>query len=54
MPHIADLVQSYGSKAADEKGSDNLRGVKNRAVDALLAAMAQAKTLDARTTAELD
>jgi len=46
LPHIADLVQTYGSKAADEKGSDNLRGVKSRAVDALLAAMSTARTLD--------
>jgi peptide/nickel transport system substrate-binding protein/microcin C transport system substrate-binding protein len=46
LPHIADLVQTYGSKAADQKGSDNLRGVKSRAVDALLLAMSRAATLD--------
>ena len=36
----------YGSKAADEKGSDNYRGVKSPAVDHLLAAMAKATTLE--------
>jgi ABC-type oligopeptide transport system substrate-binding subunit len=46
LPHIADLVQIYGSTAADQKGSDNLRGVKSRAVDALLAEMSRAATLD--------
>ena len=33
---------SYGSKAADEKGNNNFRGVKSAAVDHLLEAMASA------------
>ena len=38
----ADLITSYGSKAADEKGNNNLRGVKSAAVDHLLDVMANA------------
>ena len=46
LPPVGDLVQIYGSAAADTKGSDNLRGVKSAAVDSLLAVMGQAKTLE--------
>jgi microcin C transport system substrate-binding protein len=46
LPSVSDYVSAYGSKAADEKGSNNLRGVKSEAVDALLEAMQRATTLD--------
>jgi microcin C transport system substrate-binding protein len=46
LPSPTDLATSYGSKAADEKGSNNLRGVKSAAVDSLLETMARARTLD--------
>ena len=45
LPAVADYVSLYGSKAADEKGSGNLRGVKSPAADHILAAMAKATTL---------
>ena len=45
LPTAANYVSLYGSKAADEKGSDNLRGVKSAAADHILAAMANAATL---------
>lgn len=51
LPPVADLVSLYGSKAADEKGNSNFRGVKSAAVDSLLEAMANATTLDALRTA---
>ncbi|MEO6744109.1 MAG: extracellular solute-binding protein [Caldimonas sp.] len=46
LPSPTDLSTSYGSKAADEKGSNNLRGVKSPAVDKVLEAMLGARTLD--------
>jgi microcin C transport system substrate-binding protein len=46
LPTVADYQSLYGSKAADEKGSNNLRGVKSPAADHILAAMANAATLD--------
>jgi microcin C transport system substrate-binding protein len=45
LPAVADYVSLYGSKAADEKGSGNYRGVKSPAADHVLAAMAKATTL---------
>jgi peptide/nickel transport system substrate-binding protein/microcin C transport system substrate-binding protein len=51
LPSPTDLASSYGSKAADEKGSNNLRGVRSAAVDALIAAMGRARTLDELRTA---
>ncbi|MDQ6680796.1 MAG: extracellular solute-binding protein, partial [Pseudomonadota bacterium] len=51
LPSPTDLETSYGSKTADEKGSNNFRGVKSAAVDAVLAAMARARTLDELRTA---
>lgn len=45
LPAAADYLSLYGSKAADEKGSNNLRGVKSPAADHILAAMANAATL---------
>jgi peptide/nickel transport system substrate-binding protein/microcin C transport system substrate-binding protein len=46
LPQVDDYRDLYGSKAADEKGSGNYRGVKSRAVDHVLDAMAAATTLD--------
>ena len=46
LPAVADYVSLYGSKAADEKGSNNLRGVKSAAVDRILQSMANAATMD--------
>ena len=46
LPLAADYVSLYGSKAADEKASNNLRGVKSKAADKILEVMANASTLD--------
>lgn len=46
LPKASDLAQIYGSKSADEKGNGNYRGVKNPAVDHLIAVMATARTID--------
>ena len=46
LPQVDDYRDLYGSKAADEKGSGNFRGVKSRAVDHVLDAMGAATTLD--------
>jgi len=45
LPPVADLISLYGSKAADEKGNSNYRGVKSPAVDSLLGVMAAATTI---------
>jgi microcin C transport system substrate-binding protein len=45
LPSSADMLASYGSKSADEPGNSNSRGVKSRAVDALIDAMARANTM---------
>jgi microcin C transport system substrate-binding protein len=45
LPDVTGLTSLYGSKAADQKGSDNTRGVKSAAVDRLLQALADAATL---------
>ena len=46
LPSTADYVTSYGSKAADEKGNNNFRGVKSAAVDRMIQAMDQATTME--------
>ena len=46
LPLAADYLSIYGSKAADEKASNNLRGVKSKAVDHILDVMSNANTLD--------
>ena len=51
LPDANQLDTLYGSKSADEKGNNNFRGVKSPAVDALIKAMANAKTLDELRTA---
>jgi peptide/nickel transport system substrate-binding protein/microcin C transport system substrate-binding protein len=45
LPSAADYITGYGSKSADEKGNNNLRGVKSAAVDHLLDAMNRATTM---------
>ena len=51
LPDANQLDTIYGSKAADEKGNNNFRGVKSPAVDALIKAMQNAKTIDELRTA---
>ncbi len=51
LPSAADLESLYGSKAAGEEGSNNFRGVKSRAVDALIERIAKAETLEELRTA---
>ena len=46
LPDATGLMTAFGSKAADEKGNNNFRGVKSRAADHLIEVMAQAATLD--------
>jgi len=45
LPSAADYTTLYGSKAADEPGNNNFRGVKSAAVDHILEAMSKAKTM---------
>ena len=51
LPPVAELQRQFKSSAADEEGSDNLRGIKNPAVDRLLDALGRANTLDELTAA---
>ncbi len=46
LPSGADLAAIYGSKSADEPGNSNFRGVKSRAVDAMIDALNRAGTMD--------
>ena len=46
LPGAADLKAQYGSESADEHGSSNLRGVKSKAVDYLIAQMEKATTME--------
>ncbi len=46
LPQAADMLAAFGSKSADEQGNSNYRGVKSRAADALIEAMARAGTLE--------
>lgn len=46
LPSATDLVDQYGSKAADTPGSGNFRGIKSRAIDFVLEKMKDAKTLE--------
>jgi microcin C transport system substrate-binding protein len=39
-----EQVSRFGSKAADEQGSDNMLGLKSPAVDAILSALVHAQT----------
>ena len=45
LPKASEVSTSYGSKAADQPGNNNFRGVKSRAADAMIAAMGRATTL---------
>jgi len=46
IPSVADLKDQYGSASADVEGSGNYRGIKSKAVDAILKKMEDAKTMD--------
>jgi microcin C transport system substrate-binding protein len=46
LPSASDFQSSYTSKTADEEGSNNLGGVKMRALDQLIDVMSAARTLD--------
>lgn len=51
LPSAADMASSFGSQSADEPGNNNFRGVKSRAVDALIKALGEATTIDDLRTA---
>lgn len=46
LPDATSLMNTFGSKAADEKGNNNFRGVKSPAADHLIQVMSEARTLD--------
>jgi peptide/nickel transport system substrate-binding protein/microcin C transport system substrate-binding protein len=46
LPQVNELISAYSSKAADEKGNNNFRGIKSAAVDHLLDTMSKATTLE--------
>jgi len=45
LPSAADYTTLYGSKSADEPGNNNFRGVKSKAVDHILDALSNARTM---------
>ena len=45
LPSAAEYIDAYSSKSANEPGSSNYRGIRSKAVDAALAAMGQARTM---------
>ncbi|MEO8807095.1 MAG: extracellular solute-binding protein [Burkholderiaceae bacterium] len=45
LPSALDYMDSFGSKAATEEGSGNLRGVRSKAVDSVLEALNGARTM---------
>ena len=51
LPSASSLINTYGSKAADEKGNGNYRGVKSAAVDSLIKAIGNARTIAELRTA---
>jgi peptide/nickel transport system substrate-binding protein/microcin C transport system substrate-binding protein len=46
LPDATGLLTAFGSKAAEEKGNNNFRGVKSRAADHLIKLMSEAQTLE--------
>jgi len=46
LPDASTFVRLYGSKSAEEKGNNNFRGVKSAAVDHMIQAMSDARTID--------
>ena len=46
LPEVSNYIGLYGSKAADEPGSSNFRGVKSKAADHVLEAMTAAATIE--------
>ncbi len=51
LPNVAELKAGFGSAAADEPGSSNYGGVKNKVIDDLLAKMEHATTMAELRTA---
>lgn len=51
LPNASDLRSLYGSSEADVQGSNNFRGVKSPAVDALIERIGAASTMDELLTA---
>ncbi len=51
LPNSGDLRAIWGSRSVDEPGGNNFRGVKSRAVDALIERIGAASTLDELRTA---
>ena len=51
LPNAADLKSAFGSAAADEQGSNNFGGIKNKAVDALIDQMDKATNMEQLRTA---
>ena len=51
LPNSGDLRAIWGSRGADEPGSNNFRGVKSPAVDALIERIGAASSLDELRTA---
>ena len=45
LPSALDYIDTFGSKAATEEGSGNLRGVRSKAVDSVLEALSNARTM---------
>ena len=45
LPSALDYMDAFGSKAATEEGSGNLRGVRSKAVDSVLEALSNARTM---------
>ena len=45
LPSALEYMDSFGSKAADETGSGNLRGVRSKAVDSVLRTLSNARTM---------
>ena len=45
LPQASELATRYGSRAADEQGNENYRGIKSRAVDAMIDAMGRANSM---------
>ena len=45
LPSALDYIDTFGSKAATEEGSGNLRGVRSKAVDSVLEALNNARTM---------
>ena len=45
LPSALDMVNAFGTASASEEGSNNFRGVRSKAVDSVLAALGNARTM---------